>query len=595
MIDLQHPDRGQQFLDGVKEYSKLAFSRKADRLWQQPLNGDGQLWSLRAPDPTPALGRKATQFLSDIAFNEQGQRIGAGSEKSVQLQIFDLETGKVLWSKTEQALLDYRPERMVFSPDSKQLAIATHYADRAAIKVWDTEKGKVASELPDAEGRLIFRGQSLATLSEKDLLKLPQYHDEKKSRESKVQAADKYRSPDAFLFSDDGRVCAKTAGDKSITIWDIGAKCLRLRLQRTGLPEGLQDTQALNRDGSHFAAFDGDSLKVWDVKSGKQLGEITARPILFVFTDSADDGGKLILVEWSFKEPKHTISAWKPGDKQATPLGVLEAKFYFPLYPQYARFTTDCKKLVAAVEGKVYVWQLPAGAQLGCFPLPAGSMNTGYVVAINNEGTRLALQNELSRRAAWNFDTGRTILDPPGSVYGLWLSRDGEYCGTVGGDERERFVKVYRLADGAELISSASPGQFTAVRLAEQARLVAFVSQKEIAIYDPHAGKKVSNLEGDFSRLGDIAFDGTCQILATVSWDNRDIRLWDTASGRLLAMFPSGHTDPITGIDLSPTGRWLATGDIQGNVRLWDLAEVRRRLRQAGLDWALNPTTPARD
>jgi WD40 repeat protein len=595
LIDLQHPDRRQRYLDGINEYSKLAFSRTADRLWQQPLNGDGRLWSLPAPDPTPALGRKATQFINNIAFNEQGQRIGAGAEKSVQLQMFNLETGKVLWTKVEQALLDYRPERMAFRPDSKHLAIGTHSADRAALKVWDAEKGTVASELPDAEGRLIFRGQTVTTLSEKDLLNLPQYQEEKKSRESKVQAADKYRSPDVFLFSDDGQVCARTAGDRTIMIWDIGAKKLRLKLERKGLPAGLQDTQALNRDGSRFAAFDGDSLKVWDVRNGKQLGEVKARPILFVFTDSVDDASQLLLVEKSSKEPKHTISSWKPGDKQIARLCTLDATTYFPLYSQNTRFTTDRKKIVAATEGAIYVWQLPAGTQVGRFPLPSGTVNTSYVVTMNNEGTRLALLNGFSTQAAWNFDTNRKILRPPDSAYGLWLSRDGEYCGTVGGDERKRYAKVYRLADGAELFSLAPAGQAAALRLADQARLVALVSQKEIAIYDPHADRKVSNLEGDFSHLQDIAFDGTGRLLAAASWDNRDIRLWDPSSGRLLAMFPSGHTDPITGLDLSPSGRWLATGDIQGNVRLWDLAEVRRQLRQAGLDWESAPPIPPRD
>jgi serine/threonine protein kinase/WD40 repeat protein len=589
LIDLQHPDIGQQFLDGISEYSKLAFSRAGNRLWQQPLHSEGRLWSLPAPAPAPAPGWKATQFISDVAFNEQGQRIAAGGEKFVQLQMFDLQSGKVVWTKTEPALLDYRPERMVFSPDSKQLAIGSHSEERAAIKIWDVEKGTVASELPEAEGQLIFRGQDLATLSEKDLLTLQGYREEKKSRESKAQAAEKLQRPDAFLFSDDGRVCAKTAGDHTISIWDIAAKTLRLKIERKGLPAGLQDTQALNHDGSRFAAFDGDSLKIWDVKTGKLLGEVKARPILLEFTNTADDADKLVLVEWSFKEPKHSISSWKPGDKQVTPLCALNADLHFPLNPQNVRFTKDRKKIVAAVEGAVHVWQLPAGTQAGRFPLPSGTVDTSYVVAMNNEGTRLALRNEQTTQGAWNFDTGRSLLRPPENASGLWLSRDGEYCGTVGGNERERFVKVYRLADGAEVFSVASVGETAGLRLADQARLIALVSRKENVIYDPHTGKKVSSLEGDFTHLQDIAFDGTGRVLATASWDDRDIRLYDTSSGKLLAVFPSGHTDPITGIDLSPSGKWLATADIQGNVRLWDLAEVRRQLQKAGLDWGSRP------
>jgi WD40 repeat protein/tRNA A-37 threonylcarbamoyl transferase component Bud32 len=585
LIDVQHPDRGQQFLDGSKEYSSLAFSRTANHLWQQPLNREGLLWSLPASAPAPAPGRKATQSISDVAFNERGQRIAAGAEKSVRLQMIDLEAGKVVWAKTEPALLDYRPERMVFSPDGKLLAIGSRFAEGAAIQVWDAEKGTVASQLPNAEGRLIFRGQRLTTLSEKNLLALPQYQEYKKRRASTAQADDKYRNPDFFLFSDDGQVCARTAGDGSITIWDIGAKKLRLEIQRKGLPVGLVDSQALDRHGSRFAAFDGDLLKVWDVRNGKQLGEVKARPILFVFTDSVDDVGQLLLVEWSLRGSKHTISSWRPGDKVATPLCTLNASLRFPLSPQNTCFTTGGRKIVATAEGVVHLWQLPAGTQVGRFPLPSGSINTGYVVAMNDAGTRLALRNGLSTQGAWNLDTGRRLLRPPESANALWLSRDGEYCVALGGEERERFVKVYRLADGAELFSLAAAGQVGAIRLAEKARLVALVSPKEVAIHDPHTGKKVCRLQGNFSHLQDIVFDGTGRVLATASWEDRDIRLWDSASGTLLATFPSGHSDRITGLDLSASGRWLATGDMQGSVRLWDLAEVRRQLRQAGLDW----------
>jgi WD40 repeat protein len=589
VIDLANPDRGQQFLDSRTGYSKLAFSRTGDRLWQQPLAAEGLLWSLPAPASASAPGRKATQYLSEIAFNEQGQRIAAGSEKTMQLQLFDLEAGRVTWAKTVEALVDGRTDRIAFSPDGQQLAIGSKFADRTAIKVWDAEKGTVVSEQPDAKGRLVFRGQNVATLSETDLMKLPQYQEEKNSPDAKAQAAEKHRNPDAFLFSSDGQVCAKTVDDMShtITIWDIGAKTLRMKLQRKGLPAGLQDPQAFNRDASRFAAFDGDLLKVWDVKNGKLLGEVKARPILLEFASSADEADKLLLIEWSAKDRKHTVSSWRPGEKQATLLCTIDLKLEGPFRVQDARFTPDRKKLVAAVEGAVHVWQLPAGTQVGRYPLPTGAVSTGYVIAMNDAGTRLALMNEQGTQGAWNLDTGKKLLSPPQSTYGVWLSRDGEYCGAAGGDERERFAKVFRLADGKEIFSTTAPGDNLYLRLTDKARLAAVGSRKGIAIFDPQTGKKVSNLEGDFAHLQDIAFDGNGQIIAASSWENRDIRLWEPATGKLLATFPSGHSDPITGLDVSPSGKWLATGDIQGNVRLWNLAEVRRQLKNAGLDWSV--------
>jgi tetratricopeptide (TPR) repeat protein len=45
----------------------------------------------------------------------------------------------------------------------------------------------------------------------------------------------------------------------------------------------------------------------------------------------------------------------------------------------------------------------------------------------------------------------------------------------------------------------------------------------------------------------------------------------------------------VARLALSPSGRWLAVADAAGQIRVWDLAEARRRLHQAGLDWTAPP------
>jgi tetratricopeptide (TPR) repeat protein len=49
----------------------------------------------------------------------------------------------------------------------------------------------------------------------------------------------------------------------------------------------------------------------------------------------------------------------------------------------------------------------------------------------------------------------------------------------------------------------------------------------------------------------------------------------------------------LSQLALSPSGRWLATGDWEGGVRLWDLAEARRQLKGANLDWDAPPLPPS--
>ncbi len=58
--------------------------------------------------------------------------------------------------------------------------------------------------------------------------------------------------------------------------------------------------------------------------------------------------------------------------------------------------------------------------------------------------------------------------------------------------------------------------------------------------------------------------------LAAGSYD-RQLRVFDTTSGRLVAMF--SHPTSVGTVAWSPDGRWIATGSVDGNIRLWSFAE----------------------
>ena len=66
----------------------------------------------------------------------------------------------------------------------------------------------------------------------------------------------------------------------------------------------------------------------------------------------------------------------------------------------------------------------------------------------------------------------------------------------------------------------------------------------------------------------DISPDG--KYLATGAID-KTARIWDLATGETIHVF-SGHTDEVEGLAFSPDGKYLVTGSADRTLRLWDLA-----------------------
>jgi WD40 repeat protein len=54
-------------------------------------------------------------------------------------------------------------------------------------------------------------------------------------------------------------------------------------------------------------------------------------------------------------------------------------------------------------------------------------------------------------------------------------------------------------------------------------------------------------------------------------WEPKEVRLWEVGSGRTLATIPGADSHSVA---WSPDGRAIATGDISGHVKVWDVADL---------------------
>lgn len=73
-----------------------------------------------------------------------------------------------------------------------------------------------------------------------------------------------------------------------------------------------------------------------------------------------------------------------------------------------------------------------------------------------------------------------------------------------------------------------------------------------------------------FGSDGSLAISPDAKKVA-IGHDDGSARIWELASGRLLATF-RGHLDAVTSVAFSLDGRTLLSGSFDNTARLWDVA-----------------------
>ena len=109
---------------------------------------------------------------------------------------------------------------------------------------------------------------------------------------------------------------------------------------------------------------------------------------------------------------------------------------------------------------------------------------------------------------------------------------------------------------------------------------LAVVSSIGIWIYDADTGVE-RNLLAVPTSISSVAFSPDGHTLATGSWDDNIVRLWDVQTGQSTATLTE-HTSWVTSVAFSSDGNTLASGSEDRTIRLWDV--TTRQLKNTLID-----------
>jgi WD40 repeat protein/uncharacterized caspase-like protein len=480
----------------AKDYSPLKFSRDGRllalsenyviKMWD-PATGR-ELGQLKVPNS----GAFATQADAYMAFSEDGKRMATGGFDTDTI-IWETDTGKRVSNLTGRTNMAYN---VAFSTDGTQL----YSGGRTR---WDLRTG---------------RGLRIVPASSEKTYGIP-------SPDGRVLAVMKLNSSLlSIVEAGSGRQLFQLAPSGEVGV----VQKMRFSSDGTMLAAvyGASDDQKAPTGPSSFAR--GSQVKIWDVKTGRELHSLTSSDI--------------------------------PSEVEFSPDGRVVATI--------------------ASMGQISLWDVQSGSKvrdltsspMGAFTAPV--IKPGQMPTMPNMADIAAMMtNVMGSMAAGTM--GRMVTS-------LAFSPDGRVLVT-GGVESKPNIDLAAMMSGAT--SGKPPKRQKGSQPQDPADLMKdlkFESIGQVQIWDVASGREVGTLKGHGRAVGKVAFSRDGKLLATAGTDNT-IKIWDVAAKRDLVTL-TGHTANIESLDISPDGRLLASATEDGSTFLWDAKTGEHLLTLISLD-----------
>ena len=492
--------------------SALAIAPDGTWLATGRFDGAVQIWDTTSWAQKAVLtGHRSTVFALAIA--PDGTWLATGDHGGGAVQIWDTTN----W--VQRIALSGRrgyADEMVVSPDGTWLATQR----KETIRIWDTAswapKAALGGSRDDSDTMAVSPDGAWLATGGLDWIRIWDTASWTRRAAFRVNGGDVI----AMAIAPDGTWLATGSRDGTVQIWDVARQEPEAVL--TGHRDRA-DVVAIAPDGTWLASGSGDgTVRIWDTtrRAQKATAAVADRKVFAVA--AAPDG------TWLATGGHWTVGIWDTAN------GVRKAALDSRSGVSAIAIAPDGTWLATGgFDGTVQIWDTTSRAQRAVF---TGHRDWVSALAIALDGTWLA---------TGSYDGTVRIWDATSMARKAAFRHD-----------RYAVDSVAIAPDGTWL---ASGGVVGTVRIWDTARWA-------------RRAARVLKTDYDHGQMVAIAPDGTW--LASAGGDQGTVRIWDTTSWAKTATL-TGHDREVKAVAIAPNGTLLATTDLGGSVRIWEVTTGR--------------------
>jgi WD40 repeat protein len=196
-------------------------------------------------------------------------------------------------------------------------------------------------------------------------------------------------------------------------------------------------------------------------------------------------------------------------------------------------------------------------------------LHQGEVTALDFDGSLLATGTEDGKIQVWQPPLEKPIFEAnvESKILALALTQDQLMVGQENGE-----VHRYEISSGRRLEEWRQDDPVTSI-LTLSGNPIALVAGRSAFLHSPQQEKVLEH----FGRIDTLIVDSGVRRLATASEDGT-ARVWDYPSGEPVTA-PLRHDKPVVALAFSDDGLWLASGDQEGRVVVWETETGRQASR----------------